>query len=320
MSNRTRVSTFLLAGFSSCSHCQNAIFSLFLLVYVFTVLENLAILGLVFRDPKLWKPMYIFLGNLSFLEIWYISVTLPNALANIMTGIREISYVSCLTQLFIFTFLGATECYLLATMAYDRYVAICNPLRYTITMQDKYVLWLLIVSWLTGLFTPILPLCFTTQLNFCGPNLVDHYFCDASPVLKLACGNKKPKEIADLILSAFVLISSMLVIFISYFCITWTVIKMPSSKGRYKAFSTCTSHLAVVCIFYGSMSFTYIRVKSGSSFSTNKLVSVLYSVFTPMVNPLIYTLRNKDIRQALQRTLKKPRTANQGSKNRPFIK
>ncbi|KAG9478302.1 hypothetical protein GDO78_013349 [Eleutherodactylus coqui] len=302
---KTRVSTFLLAGFSSCSNCQRIIFSSFLLVYVFTVFENMAILAVVLRNPKLWKPMYIFLGNLSFLEVWYISATLPNVLANIMTGNFEISYVSCISQLFIFTFLGATECYLLATMAYDRYVAICNPLRYTITMQDKYVLFLLIVSWLAGLFTPILPIGFMTQMNFCGPNKVDHYFCDASPLLKLACGNIKPKEIVDFTVSAFVLISSMLVIFISYFCITWTVLKMPSSKGRYKAFSTCTSHLAVVCIYYGSMSFTYIRVRSASPISSNKLVSVLYSVITPMLNPIIYTLRNKDVKQTLLKTFKK---------------
>lgn len=312
MSNRTRVTTFLLAGFSSCSHCEKTIFSLFLLVYIFTVLENLTILALILQHSKLWKPMYIFLGNLSFLEVWYISVTLPNVLANIIMGNREISYVSCITQLFIFTFLGATECYLLAAMAFDRYVAICNPLRYTIIMQDKYVLCLLIVCWLSGLFTPIIPIWFMIQLNFCGPNEIDHYFCDASPLLKLACGNIKPKEIADFIVSVFVLISSMLVIFISYFCITKTVLKMPSSKGRYKPFSTCTSHLAVVCVYYGSMSFTYIRVKSASPVFTNKLVSVLYSVITPMLNPIIYTLRNKDVRQALQKTFDKPKVAKLG--------
>ncbi|XP_075692794.1 olfactory receptor 6Q1-like [Rhinoderma darwinii] len=311
MFNKTRVSTFLLAGFSSCSSCQKTIFSLFFLVYVFTVLENLAILALVLRDSKLWKPMYIFLGNLSFLEVWYISATLPNLLVNIMTGNREISFIGCITQLFIFTFLGATECYLLATMAYDRYVAICNPLRYTMIMQDKYVLLLLIVSWLTGLFTAILPIWFMTHLNFCGPNQVDHYFCDASPLLKLACGNIKMKEIVDFIVSVFVLISSMLVIFISYFCIIRTVLKMPSTKGRYKAFSTCTSHLAVVCVYYGSMSFTYIRVKS-SPVSTNKLISVVYSVITPMLNPLVYTLRNKDVRQALQITFEKPKASKVG--------
>ncbi|KAM4019265.1 olfactory receptor 6Q1-like [Anomaloglossus baeobatrachus] len=311
MSNKTTVITFLLAGFSSCSYCQKTIFSLFLIVYVFTVLENLAILVLVLQDPKLWKPMYIFIGNLSFLEVWYISTTLPNLLANIITGNEEISYVGCVTQLFIFTFLGAAECYLLATMAYDRYVAICNPLRYTIVMQDKYVICLLIISWLAGLFTPIIPICFLTQLDFCGPNQIDHYFCDASPLLKLACGNIKVKEIVDLAVSVFVLITSMLVICSSYFCITWTVLKMPSSKGRYKAFSTCTSHLAVVCVYYGSMSFAYIRVTS-ASVSANKIVSVLYSVVTPMLNPIIYTLRNKDVRQALQKIFEKPKGSKLG--------
>ncbi|XP_075042068.1 olfactory receptor 6Q1-like [Mixophyes fleayi] len=275
------------------------IFTLFLLIYMVTVLENLTIIALVLQDIKLRKPMYIFLGNLSFLEIWYISVTLPNLLANIITGNQEISYNGCLTQLFIFTFLGATECYLLATMAYDRYVAICNPLRYTIIMQDKYVLSLLICSWSSGLFTPMLPIGFLSQLNFCGPNKVDHYFCDASPVLKLACGDIKLKELVDFIVSVFVLVSSLLVIFISYFYITWTILKIPSSRGRHKAFSTCTSHLAVVCIYYGSMGFTYIRVNTSFPISTNKLVSVLYSAITPMLNPVIYTLRNKEVKLSL---------------------
>ncbi|XP_069800174.1 olfactory receptor 6B9-like [Dendropsophus ebraccatus] len=311
-SNWTKISTFLLAGFSSCPLCQKTTFSLFLLVYIFTLLENLSIIALIVRDNKLWKPMYIFLGNLSFLEVWYISVTLPNVITNIITGNREISYCGCVTQLFVFTFLGATECFLLATMAYDRYVAICYPLRYTVIMQDKFVLFLLIVSWLTGLFTPIVPIWFLTQLNFCGTNEVNHYFCDVSPLLKLACGNIKPKEIVDLTVSVFVLICSMLVIFISYICITRAILKMPSSTGRYKAFSTCASHLTIVCVYYGSMSFTYIRVESSSPVSTNKLVSVLYSVITPMLNPIIYTLRNKDVRQAIQKVCQKPKLSKLG--------
>ncbi|XP_053330103.1 olfactory receptor 6Q1-like [Spea bombifrons] len=302
--NRTTVTKFLLVGFSGCRGCQLSIFASFLLIYIFTVLENVVIVALVLQDFKLQKPMYIFLGNLSFLEIWYISVTLPNMLANILTGNHEISHGACIAQLFIFTFLGAAECYLLAAMAYDRYVAICNPLRYTMIMQSKRVVALLLCCWLSGLFTPVLPIWFLSQLDFCGPNQVEHYFCDASPLVRLACGDTKSKELVDFIVSVAVLMSSLSVIFISYFCITWTIMKMSSSRGRRKAFSTCTSHLAVVCLFYGSMGFTYMRVGAGSPFSNNMLVSVFYSIVTPTLNPVIYSLRNEDVRVALNKVLK----------------
>ncbi|KAM4641213.1 olfactory receptor 6Q1-like [Discoglossus pictus] len=303
MQNRTSVTTFLLVGFSSCRECQLSIFASFLLLYIFTILENFVIVALVAKDSKLKKPMYIFLGNLSFLEIWYISVTLPNLLANTLTRNQEISYSSCVAQLFIFTFLGAAECFLLATMAYDRYAAICNPLRYTTIMQNTCVLQLLICSWLCGFFTPILPILFLIQLDFCGPNKIDHYFCDASPLVKLACGPTNVKKVVDFVVSVTVLMSSLSVIFISYFSITMTIMKMPSSHGRRKAFSTCTSHLAVVFIFYGSMGFTYMRVEERSSFSNNKLISVFYSVVTPTLNPIIYTLRNEDVKFALTKVL-----------------
>ncbi|XP_053545463.1 olfactory receptor 6Q1-like [Bombina bombina] len=303
MTNRTTVTTFLLVAFSGCWKCQFSIFALFLLVYIMTILENLLIILLILQDLRLWKPMYFFLGNLSFLEIWYISVTLPNLLVNILTGNREIFYSACIAQLFIFTFLGAAECYLLSAMAYDRYIAICNPLQYTIIMQNNCVLCLLICSWLGGFLTPILPIWFMIKLDFCGPNQVEHYFCDASPLVRLACGDKKVKEIVDFVVSVLVLISSLLVIFITYTYITLAIMKMSSSHGRFKAFSTCISHLSVVCIFYGTMGFTYMRVEGGSTFSTNKLISVFYSVVTPMLNPVIYSLRNEDVKLALRKVL-----------------
>ncbi|KAG8448713.1 hypothetical protein GDO86_015691 [Hymenochirus boettgeri] len=284
-------------------------FILLFIVYTFTVLENLLIVALIVRNPRLWKPMYIFLGNLSFLEIWYISVTLPNFLATVFSGNPEISYIGCITQLFTFTFLGATECFLLAVMAYDRYLAICKPLHYSLTMQNSYVFCLIVFSWFIGLFTPILPIAFLCQMDFCGSNQIDHYFCDAAPLVRLACGNIRAKTLVDFIVSLIVLTSSLSVIFVSYICIIWNIINMSSSsKGRSKAFSTCTSHLAVVCLFYGSMSFTYIRVAEGSSFSTNKVISVFYSVITPMLNPVIYTLRNEDVRIALHKALSAKKT------------
>ncbi|XP_077344339.1 olfactory receptor 6B1-like [Lithobates pipiens] len=304
-SNKSFINKFLLTGFSGCQHGKMPIFCVFLLIYIFTVLENITIVLLVIRDCKLWKPMYIFIGNLSFLELGYITVTLPNMLFNIITGNQEISFNGCLAQLFIFAFLCASECYLLATMAYDRYIAICKPLQYTIIMQETYIWCLLICSWSAGLCTPVVPIYFLNQQDFCGNIKVDHYFCDVSPLLKLACGDIKTEELVDFIIAAFVLLSSLLAISVSYFCITWTILKMSSSSGRQKAFSTCTSHLAVVCIFYGSLSFTYMRVTPASSNASDKLVSVLYLVVTPLFNPIIYTLRNRDVKLSLQNALAK---------------
>ncbi|CAI9602293.1 unnamed protein product [Staurois parvus] len=305
MTNNSLISKFLLAGFSGCQHCQIPIFCVFLLIYIFMVLENMTIVLLVIQDCKLWKPMYIFIGNLSILEIGYVNVTLPNMLFNIITGNQEISFKGCLAQLFIFAFLCATECYLLATMAYDHYIAICTPLQYTVMMQERNIWCLLICSWSAGLCTPVFPIYFINQQHFCGYVTVDHYFCDVSPLLKLACGDIKTEELVDVLIAAFVLLSSLLVISVSYFCITWTILKMPTSSGRQKAFSTCTSHLTVVCVFYGSLSFTYMRVTPASITALDKVVSVLYLIITPLFNPIIYTLRNHDVKLSLQNVLAK---------------
>ncbi|KAM5145572.1 olfactory receptor 6B9-like [Mantella aurantiaca] len=306
-SNKSSISTFLLVGFSGCPLCRKLIFYVFLIIYILMVLENMAIVLLVIHNSKLWKPMYIFIGNLSFLEIGYINVTLPNMLFNIITGNQEISFSGCLAQLFIFAFLCAAECYLLATMAYDRYIAICMPLQYTVIMQEPHIWCLLISSWSAGLCTPIFPIYFLYQQNFCGNNKVDHYFCDVSPLLKLACGDIKTEELVDFSIAAFVLLSSLLGISISYFCIIWTILKVPSATGRQKLFSTCTSHLSVVCVFYGSLCFTYMRVTPASSNSSDKLVSVLYLVITPLFNPIIYTLRNHDVKFSLKNVFAKLR-------------
>nr|DBA20744.1 TPA: hypothetical protein GDO54_017492 [Pyxicephalus adspersus] len=305
MSNKSSISTFLLVGFSGCPRCQMPIFFVLLLIYIFMVLENMTIVLLVIQDSKLWKPMYIFIGNLSFLETGYINVILPNMLFNIIRKNQEISFNGCLAQLFIFASLCAAECYLLATMAYERYIAICKPLQYTVLMQERSICCLLICSWSAGLCTPVFPIYFLNEQNYCGTNKVDHYFCDVSPLLKLACGDIRTEELVDFILAAFVLLSSLSVISVSYFYITWTILKMSSSSGRQKAFSTCTSHLTVVCVFYGSLCSTYMRVAPGSNSALDRIVSVLYLVITPLFNPIIYTLRNQDVRLSLQNLLAK---------------
>ncbi|XP_072286959.1 olfactory receptor 6Q1-like [Pyxicephalus adspersus] len=226
-------------------------------------------------------------------------------LFNIITGNQEISFNGCLAQLFLFVFLCAAECYVLATMAYDRYIAICKPLQYTVLMQERSICCLLICSWSAGLCTPVFPIYLLNKQNFCGSNKVDHYFCDSSPLMKLVCGNIKTEELANFLIAAFVLLSSLLVISVSYIYITWTILKISSSSGRQKAFSTCASHLTVVCVFYGSLCSTYMRVAPASNSALDRIVSVLYLVITPLFNPIIYTLRNQDVSHSLQNLLAK---------------
>lgn len=247
--------------------------------------------------------MYFFLTHMSCLEIGYTSVTVPKMLAGFIgvDGGKNISYAGCLSQLFIFTFLGATECFLLAAMAYDRYVAICMPLRYGALVSWGTCVRLAGACWLVGFLTPILPIYFLSQLTFCGPNVVDHFFCDVSPLLALSCSDVTLKETTDFLVSLTVLLVSSAVISVSYGNIVWTLLHIRSAAERRKAFSTCAAHLTVVSLFYGTLFFMYVRTKVASSINFNKVVSVFYSIVTPMLNPLIYSLRNKEVKGALSR-------------------
>ncbi|XP_012922922.1 olfactory receptor 6Q1 [Heterocephalus glaber] len=242
--------------------------------------------------------MCFFLAHLPCLETWYTSVTVPKMLAGFIRahGAENISYAGCLSQLFIFTFFGATECFLLAVMAYDRYVAICVPLRYGSLVSWGTCFHLAAACWLVGFLTPILPIYFMSQLTFCGPNVVDHFFCDASPLLALSCSDVTLKEIVDFLVSLAVLLVSSTVIAVSYGNIVWTLLHIRSAAERRKAFSTCIAHLVVVSLFYGTLFFMYVRTKVASSTNFNKVVSVFYSVVMPMLNPLIYSLRNKEVK------------------------
>ncbi|XP_069326135.1 olfactory receptor 6Q1 [Eulemur rufifrons] len=301
--NWTQVTEFVMVGFAEVHEARFLFFTLFLTMYLFTLVENMAIIVVVGLDHQLQRPMYFFLTHLSCLEIWYTSITVPKMLAGFI-GVDEgknISYAGCLSQLFLFTFLGATECFLLAAMAYDRYVAICLPLRYAALVSWGSCFRLVAACWLVGFLTPILPIYLMSRLVFCGPNVIDHFFCDASPLLALSCSDVTLKETVDFLVSLAVLLASSTVIAVSYGNIVWTLLHIRSAAERRKAFSTCAAHLTVVSLFYGTLFFIYVRTKVTSSINFNKVVSVFYSIVTPMLNPLIYSLRNKEVKGALGR-------------------
>ncbi|XP_003801400.1 olfactory receptor 6Q1 [Otolemur garnettii] len=301
--NWTQVTEFVMVGFAGVHEARFLLFTLFLTMYLFTLVENLAIILVVGLDHQLRRPMYFFLTHLSCLEIWYTSITVPKMLAGFIGvgGGKNISYAGCLSQLFIFTFLGATECFLLAAMAYDRYVAICMPLHYGALVSWGTCIRLASACWLAGFLTPILPIYLMSRLIFCGPNVIDHFFCDASPLLALSCSDVTLKETVDFLVSLAVLLASSAVIGVSYGNIVWTLLHIRSAAERRKAFSTCAAHLTVVGLFYGTLFFIYVRTKVTSSINFNKVVSVSYSIVTPMLNPLIYSLRNKEVKGALGR-------------------
>ncbi|CAM9815016.1 unnamed protein product [Bubo scandiacus] len=300
--NDTHIHEFILLGFPTVIELRALLFVIFLTVYLLTVLENIVIITLIRRNHQLHKPMYFFLGHLSFLEAWYISVTVPKLLVNFLVKNKSISFPGCMAQLYFFIALVCTECVLLAVMAYDRYVAICNPLRYPVIMNHRVCMQLAMGSWLVGFLISVLKVFFISQLSFCGPNKINHYFCDISPLLNISCSDSSLAELVDFILALIVIMVPLCTVVTSYICIIFTVLKIPSSQGRQKVFSTCSSHLTVVILFYSTTLFTYAHPKVMYTYSANKLVSVLYTVVVPLLNPLIYCLRNKEVRFALRKT------------------
>lgn len=303
LANWTQVVDFILIGFPGTMTLRLSLFIFFLVAYTLTVMANVVIILLIHINVKLHKPMYLFLSNLSFLEIWYVSVTVPKILAGFGTEKRNISFTGCMAQLYFFVALACTECVLLTVMAYDRYVAICNPLRYPAIMTQNFCLCLAAGSWMSGFLTATGKMIFIARQNFCGPNIINHFFCDVSPVLHLACSDMSLAELMDFLLALIILFVPLAVTIVTYICIIATVLRIPSVKGKQKAFSTCASHLLVVTIFYSTTMFIYVRPKTLTSFNTNKLVSVVYTVLTPLLNPVIYCLRNKEFKEALSKTV-----------------
>ncbi|XP_021012123.1 olfactory receptor 10AG1-like [Mus caroli] len=305
INNDSTVMQFVLIGFSDLPNLQGFLFAVFSVVYIIILIGNFLIIIIISMDQTLQKPMYFFLANFSSLEICYVSVTVPRILFNIGMQNRNISLMSCATQLCFFLVFGTTECLLLAVMSYDRYVAICNPLHYPLVMSPTKCTHLAVVSWLGGIPVQIGQTCQIFSMSFCNSYKINHFFCDIPPILKLACGNTSVHELSVYVVVMAVAAFPFILVLISYSKIITTILRLPTSKGRGKAFSTCSSHLLVVLLFYGSATVTYLRPKSMHSPGTDKLLSLFYTIVTPMFNPLIYSLRNKEVIAALRKVILK---------------
>ncbi|XP_074975176.1 LOW QUALITY PROTEIN: olfactory receptor 6N1-like [Caretta caretta] len=303
--NQTAVTEFIFLGFGDLPDLKILLFLMFLVIYIATVTGNMLITALVVTDEHLHTPMYFFLGNLSCLETCYTSTILPRMLASLLTGDRTISFSGCITQLYFFCALAATECCLLAAMSYDRYLAICKPLHYSTIMNTRFCLQLAAGSGLNGCLATAIFVLFMSHLIFCGPNEIDHFYCDLIPLIKLSCSDTHLSILLDFVLACVFTLPPFLLTLTSYVCILTTILRIPSTTGRQKAFSTCSSHLIVVTIYYGTLMIVHVLPNRDTLNILNKVLSLCYTVLTPLVNPLIYSLRNRDVKEALSKAVSK---------------
>ncbi|CAM4628040.1 unnamed protein product [Lepidochelys olivacea] len=301
--NHTALTEFILLGFGSGLGLKVGPFVVFLGIYMTTVLGNTIMVFLIKAHSRLHTPMYFFLMNLSLLDLCYSSTIAPKAMASFLAGSKTISFNGCATQFFLVAVFVTTEAFILAAMAYDRYTAICNPLLYPIAMSKQVCVQLLVGSYVCGGVNSMMQTAFTFTLYFCGSNEIDHFFCDAPPLLGLSCTNTDINELVLFTLSSLIIVSTSMVIFISYAYIISAILRIRSAEGRCRAFSTCTSHMMSVSLFYGTLTFMYTQPSSLASPAQSKVVSVFYTLVIPMLNPLIYSLRNKDVKEALGRTI-----------------
>ncbi|XP_037015491.2 olfactory receptor 10T2-like [Artibeus jamaicensis] len=303
MGNHTTVSTFLLWGFSSFPDLQNLLFVMIFFSHVTILAANVSIMVAIKLSHNLHTPMYFLLSGLSFSETCTTMVVIPRMLVDLLSDSKTISLPECATQMFLFLSLAGNNCFIMAAMSYDRYTAIHNPLHYPILMTHKICLQLMMASYVTGIVVSLCIVLIVFNLSFCDSSIIQHFFCDITPVASLACDYTLFQKMILLALTSFVLVGTFVLIMISYVFIVLTVVKMPSARGRYKAFSTCSSHLTVVCIHYGFSGFVHLRPKENDSFHEDMLMSVTYTVLTPLLNPIVYSLRNKDMQIALRRVL-----------------
>ncbi|XP_054849706.1 olfactory receptor 5B21-like [Eublepharis macularius] len=303
--NQTRITEFILLGFGTGREAQIPLLLLFLVIYIVTISGNLLIVVLVLSDQHLHTPMYYFLGNLSCLETFYSSVILPRVVYSLLTGDRSISFIGCVAQFYFFGILVTTECFLLGVMSIDRYLAICKPLHYAALMNGKLCAQLATGSWMGGWVAITITTSFMSQLAFCGTNEMDHFFCDFAPMVSLSCSDTRTIEILSFVLSSVCAFPPFLLTLASYVCIIISILKIPSSSGRQKVFSTCSSHLLVVIMFYGTLIIVYVLPNSSTLRDLNKVFSLLYTILTPLANPLIYSLRNKEVKEALNKSARK---------------
>ncbi|XP_031240611.1 olfactory receptor 5AN1-like [Mastomys coucha] len=305
--NITEITEFILLGFSDFPQITALLFLMFLILYIATLTWNLSLIVLIRMDSYLHTPMYFFLSNLSFIDICYITSTVPKMLSNLFQEKQTISFTGCVVQYFMFSTMGLSESCLMTAMAYDRYAAICNPLLYSSIMSPTLCAQMVMGSYTAGLIGSVSQLCALLQLHFCGPNVIRHFFCDMPQLLNLSCIDTLFAQVLLAILTTLFGFSNALAILISYGYIVLSIMKITSAKGRSKAFNTCASHLTAVSLFYTSSVFVYLSSSSGGSSSFDRFASVFYTVVIPMLNPLVYSLRNKEIRDAVKRLQRKMR-------------
>ncbi|XP_052590288.1 olfactory receptor 11G2-like [Peromyscus californicus insignis] len=303
-SNSSTITGFILLGFPCSREEQILLFVFFFIVYLLTLMGNASIICAVRWDQRLHTPMYLLLANFSFLEIWYVTSTVPNMLANFLSDTKVISFSGCFLQFYFFFSLGSTECFFLAIMAFDRYLAICRPLHYPALMTGHLCNILVISCWVLGFLWFPVPIIIISQMSFCGSRIIDHFLCDPGPLLALSCSRAPLMEFFWPIIMSLLLFVPFFFIMGSYMLVLRAVFKVPSREGRRKAFSTCGPHITVVSLFYVSVMVMYVSPTSEHSAGMQKTVTLIYSVVTPLINPVIYSLRNKDMIRAMKKLLK----------------
>ncbi|XP_065421533.1 olfactory receptor 10C1-like isoform X2 [Chrysemys picta bellii] len=303
--NQTPIMEFLLLGFGNVPELQPLLSFVFLVIYIVTVAGNILIVALVATDQHLHIPMYYLLGNLSCVEICHTSIILPRLLATLLTGDKTISVKGCIVQLYFFGILSTTEPLLLTAMSYDRYLAICNPLCYAALMNGRVCFKLVAACWISSILACTIVNVFMFQLMFCDSKEIDHFFCDFSPMIKLSCGDTQNLQLVTFTIAAIGTLVPFLLTLTSYICIIATILRIPSTLGRQKAFSTCSSHLIVLTVFYGTVITIYVFPKAKTPKVLHKIFSLFYTVLTPMINPVIYSLRNKEVNESLRKAILK---------------
>ncbi|CAM4568031.1 unnamed protein product [Lepidochelys olivacea] len=303
--NHSEVTEFILSGLTDRPELQVPLFAVFLLIYGITLLGNGGMISLISIDPRLHTPMYFFLSNLSFCDLCVSLIISPHMLLNFLAKRKSISYTTCAVQMFLSIAFSDVECLLLAVMAYDRYVAICNPLLYTVTMSRHLCKQLVAGVYAVGVVDSMIHTCVTFRLSFCSSNIINHFFCDTPPLLALSCSDTRINEIVTFAFMSCITGSSFVTVLLSYVCIISTILQIRSAEGQHKAFSTCSFHLTAVVLLFGTFLFMYLRPTSSYSMDRDKVTSVFYTLMIPMLNPFIYSLRNTEVKDALRNSMKK---------------
>ncbi|CAD7680670.1 unnamed protein product [Nyctereutes procyonoides] len=306
--NQSWITEFILVGFQLSEDIEVLLFCVFSLLYIFNLLANGMILGLIWLDLRLHSPMYFFLSHLAIIDICYASSNLPNMLENLVKHKKTISFVSCTMQIVLFVTFADAECLILVVMAYDRFVAICHPLQYTVIMNWRVCVVLVIATWACGFSLALVHLILFLKLTFCGPQEVNHFFCEILSVLKVACGDTWINEVLVFAGGVFVLVGPLSLMLVSYMRILWAILKIQTKEGRRKAFSTCSSHFCVVGFYFGIAMMVYLVPDSSQREEQQKILTLFYTLFNPLLNPLIYSLRNAQMKAAFNKALQKKRT------------